>query len=278
MQSSLKSVEVGGGVTLPYVEQGNLTGVPVIFLHGVSDSHQSWDLVRRYLPEELRAFAMTQRGHGDASKPRSTYDATELAEDIRQFMDAVGLESASFVGHSMGSFVAQRFAIDNPDKIDSLTLIGSFATCLDNQGVIEFTANEISNLIDPISEEFVREFQASTVSGNVDGEHFETAIGESLKVPSYVWKAACEGMIVRDHSDELPRIKAKTLLIWGDQDAYFDYTEQQRLLNGIQGAQLKIYTGIGHAPNWEDPERVAADVSAFVEKNTLKALRELVAA
>ncbi len=277
MQSLIKSVELDGGVKLPYIEQGLSTGVPVILLHGVADSHRSWDLVRRYLPADIRAFAISQRGHGDASKPRSAYDAIELAEDLREFMDAVGLETASIVGHSMGSFVAQRFAIDNPDRIDSLTLIGSFATCMDNQGVIEFTAKEISNLTDPISEEFVREFQTSTVSGNVDGEHFETAIRESLKVPSYVWKSACESMIAIDHTDELSRITTRTLLIWGDQDAYFDYTEQRRLLNGIKDAQLKTYTGVGHSPNWEYPERVAADVSSFIEKNVTKPKRESVA-
>jgi pimeloyl-ACP methyl ester carboxylesterase len=154
--------------------------------------------------------------------------------------------------------------------------------CLSQQSLVAvsncLTSNRDIRLTEPISEEFVREFQAGTVSGNVDKDHFETVIRESLKVPSYVWKTACEGMIEIDHTDELPRIKARTLLIWGDKDACFGHSEQQRLLKGIQGSQLKVYPGIGHAPSWECPERVAADVSAFVKKNTIKAAGELVAA
>ncbi len=276
MQSFFKAVELEGGVTLPYVEQGETDGIPVIFLHGVTDSHHSWNLVRSYLPEAIRAFAITQRGHGEASKPRSVYDANEFAEDIRKFMDAVGLETASIVGHSLGSFVAQRFAIDNPDRVDSLTLIGSFATCMDNAGVIEFTAIDIDGLRDPVSLEFAAEFQSSTLTKAIDPDFFALVVDESTRVPAFVWKSVFENLLATDHTDELSFIEAKTLLIWGDQDAYFGHADQVRLLEGIRDVQLKVYPGIGHAPNWECPEEVAADVSAFVMKHSKRAVRDLV--
>jgi len=57
------------GVTLPYVEQGDPGGVPVVLLHGYSDSWRSWELLLAEPPDDVHAFAITQRGHGDADRP-----------------------------------------------------------------------------------------------------------------------------------------------------------------------------------------------------------------
>lgn len=273
MQSSLNTVKLSGDLELQYLEQGEPGGVPVIFLHGVTDSYRSWDLVRPHLPPYIRAYAITQRGHGESSKPVSGYDPANFAEDLREFMEAVGIGSATIAGHSMGSFAAQRFAIDNPQMVDGIVLIGSFATCMDNQGVIEFTATEISGLKDPISPEFANMFQSSTVAKDVDPEFFRTAVGESLKTPARVWKEACEGMIANDHTEELSQIKAPALLIWGDQDAYFGHSEQVRLLERIEGSQLKVYPGDGHAPHWESPERVASDIVYFAVRRAFRSVQ-----
>jgi non-heme chloroperoxidase len=60
-------------IELPYVEQGNPSGVPVVMLHGVTDSWRSFEPVLPRLPDDIRAVAVTQRGHGDAPKPESGY-------------------------------------------------------------------------------------------------------------------------------------------------------------------------------------------------------------
>src|SRR5512134_1726307 len=106
----IKTAELPANVRLPYVEQGDESGVPVVMLHGVTDSWHSFELVLPRLPESIRAFALTQRGHGDASRPDSGYRYTDLAADVAAFMDVHQLKSAVVVGHSMGSSVAQRFA------------------------------------------------------------------------------------------------------------------------------------------------------------------------
>jgi non-heme chloroperoxidase len=262
--SKINYASIGGGISLPYTEQGDPNGSPVIFLHGVTDSHRSFDLVMPYLPADIRAIAITQRGHGDAPRLEGGYGPADLAGDLRAFIDALDIDKAIIVGHSMGSFAAQRFAIENPDRVSGLVLIGSFVTCGDNPGVIEFVRTAISGLTDPISPEFARDFQASTTALDVNEEFFEMAVAESLKVPARIWKEACESMIVNDHSSELGRISAQTRLIWGSSDAYFDRAVQERLLSLIPDSELVVYEGAGHAPHWELPESLAADVAAFV--------------
>ena len=55
-------------------------------------------------------------------------------------------------------------------------------------------------------------------------------------------------------------------MIWGEHDALFPRDHQDRLVLAIRGAKLRIYEGIGHCPNWECPERIAADLQAFVQQ------------
>ena len=69
MTFTTKTIVLPTGVTLPYVEQGDPDGVPVILLHGVTDSWRSFEPVLPHLPPSIRAFALTQRGHGDADRP-----------------------------------------------------------------------------------------------------------------------------------------------------------------------------------------------------------------
>ena len=69
----VRSVTLPTGVTLEYTEQGDSKGVPVILLHGYTDSRRSWDLVLPHLPSRFRVFAVTQRGHGVSSRPARGY-------------------------------------------------------------------------------------------------------------------------------------------------------------------------------------------------------------
>lgn len=259
-----KSIITRSGLELPYIEQGEPNGTPVIFLHGVTDSHRSWEPVFSKLGSQIRAIAITQRGHGNASKPDHGYASSDLASDVGEVMEALSIPSAVIVGHSMGSFVAQRFAVKYPEKTGGLVLIGSFATCADNEGVKQFVAEAIDPLIDPIPYEFAAEFQKSTIYRAVSHAFFHQAVTESLKVPARVWKAAMKSMTETDHRPLLEKIMAKSLLIWGDQDAYFSIDEQKRLLAGIKGSQLNVHEGVGHAPHWETPERTAKNVEDFV--------------
>jgi FAD/FMN-containing dehydrogenase len=102
------------GIALPYVEQGPVTGVPVVLLHGITDHWRSYAPVLPHLPPELRVFAVTQRGHGGASTPSGRYPIDQLARDVVAFLDAVGVKRAVIAGHSLGSLAALRAAVAAP--------------------------------------------------------------------------------------------------------------------------------------------------------------------
>jgi pimeloyl-ACP methyl ester carboxylesterase len=208
---------------------------------------------------------LTQRGHGDSDRPETGYRARDFAEDVDAFADALGLDSFVLVGHSMGTVNGQRFAIDHPERSRGLVLAGGFASFRDNPVLEEFWSAEVSRLEDPIAASFARAFQEATLARPVPPEYLETVVDESLKVPARVWRDCFAAFRDDENTAELGRIRAPTLLVWGDRDAFARRTDQETMLSAIGGSRLLVYEGAGHAMHWEEPRRFASDVAAFCE-------------
>ena len=164
MTTVMKSVELPNRVKLPYVEQGDPSGIPMVLLHGITDSWYSFEPLLPHLPQSIHAFALSQRGHGDADRPAEGYRFDDFEGDVAAFMDALNIGQAVVVGHSMGRSVAQRFALDYPECTLGLGLVGSVTTWRGNPGLVELWDSVVSTLTDPIDPGFVREFQESTLA------------------------------------------------------------------------------------------------------------------
>ena len=95
-------------------------------------------------------------------------------------------------------------------------------------------------------------------------DFLDTMIEENLKVPARVWQAMFVAMLEDDCADELDRIRAPTLIIWGDEDTIVPRKDQEAMAAAIPRARLLVYRGAGHLFYWEDPKGVADDLSAFV--------------
>jgi len=262
-----KFVRLSTGVRMEYVEKGPAYGAPIVFLHGVTDSWHSFERVLALLPPTIRAFAVSQRGHGDSSRPASGYRFADLSDDLAAFMNAMDLPAAIVVGHSMGASVAQRFVIDHPSRVSGLVLMGAFANFQD-PGFVDFVMSSIVPLTDPIAPGFASEWQLSTLARDMASDHFETVVAETLKVPARVWHCAFDGFLrTPDFTRELAGVSVPALLMWGDRDTYAARADQDRLLQAIPNSRLVVYNGHGHAFHWEDPIRFANDLEAFVAVN-----------
>jgi pimeloyl-ACP methyl ester carboxylesterase len=249
-------------VRLPYLEQGDASGVPLVFLHAYADSWRSFEQVLAHTPPSLHVFALTQRGHGDAEKPPSGYTAADYAADLTEFMDAARLDAVVLVASSSAGFTAQRFAADHPDRTLGLVLIGVPWSLADKPGLDDFSA-ALSGLRDPVDPSFVREFVEATAGDAVPGDFLETMTAESRKVPAHVWREAFAALIGEVPAAEGGAVVAPTLLIWGDRDPFVPRGDQDTFVAAMPRCQLSVYEGTGHIVHWEEPERVAADVSEF---------------
>ncbi|MET7782470.1 alpha/beta hydrolase [Streptomyces mirabilis] len=260
---SLKSAQVREGLTLPYAEAGYPGGTPVAFVHGLGDSWWAFEPLLRRLPAALRGYAPTQRGHGDADRPSEGYTPEDYAADLVAFLDAVDIDRAVLVASSSGGVPARMIAGSHPDRISGLVLIGVPGTLEDKPAVIGMR-EAVEGLSDPVPREFVEEFVCGAVDRPVARGLVETMIEENLKVPAYVWQETLRGLLDTDLRATLAGILVPTLVIWGDQDGLLPRSDQQTILDAIHGSRLIAYEGVGHDVHWEQPDRVVADLAAFV--------------
>jgi non-heme chloroperoxidase len=262
---AVQTIKLKTGVNLQFVEQGDPQGTPVVLLHGFTDSWHSYELVLPYLPASVHAFALTQRGHGDSDKPLNGYDPKDFAADVAAFLEARKLKAAVIVGHSMGSVIAQRFALDYPEKSLGTVLVGAFAGFKHNEAVQGF-AQVLDTLNDPVSEQFATEFQQSTLANPVPPSFLQTVIKESLKVPARVWKSVGADLFRADYVSQLGGYTKPALIIWGDKDVFSPKADQELLNNTFKGSRLLVYKGTGHGVHWEDPVKFADDLVSFVKQ------------
>ena len=260
-----KTLVLPSGIELSYTEHGDRNGPALILLHGYTDSRRSFDPLTPHLPAWLRTIAFSLRGHGNSTKAPSAYRCSEHATDIAQAMDALAIRSAVVAGHSMSSMIAQRLALDLGGRVEGLILLGAFRTLAGNPAV-EALHDEVMKMGDRVDPDFVRAFQESTVHKPVGPSFMSTVIEESCKVPAFVWRAALKAQLEESFTDELPRIAAPSLVIWGDRDAFMPYEEQLALTAALRRCELHVLPGAGHALHWEDPQTVAGLIARFTQR------------
>lgn len=263
-QLRVQKIALKTGVTLDYVEKGNKTGIPVIFLHGITDSWHSFESVFACLPPFIHGFAITQRGHGDSEKPAEGYTPKHFAADVAAFIRQKGLQSAIVVGHSMGGVHAQQFALDYPKLAKGIVIIDSDASFIDNPGMPEFY-REVTKLEGPITWQFMDEFQRSTLAKPIDSAYYRVLVEEGLKIPVKVFQAALKGILQVDFVPQLKNIQCPVMIVWGDKDAVCFKKGQDLMASNIKKSKLVIYEGAGHALHWEEPKRFADDLQQFVQ-------------
>lgn len=122
-----RSVELSDGRTLNVHDQGS--GPPIILIHGWASNAADWDRVPRLLAARgHRVISYDRPGYGYSTRQRSregNFSLASNARDLIQMMDALGLERAALAGWSFGGGVAQRVAIDRPQRVTHVALIGS---------------------------------------------------------------------------------------------------------------------------------------------------------
>ncbi|MEO6715364.1 MAG: alpha/beta hydrolase [Mycobacteriales bacterium] len=255
------AADLATGVRLPYVAQGETSGIPVVLLHAWAESLRCFDRLLPLLAPTIHAVAMDQRGHGGADKPPDGYALADFAADVVSFMQVLGLPPAVLVGSSSGGYVAQQVAVDFPERVAGLLLVGSPRSL---HGRLPF-ADEVETLTDPVTRAWVEDSLTWFPRFHeVPDWYVADRVDDGVLMPAHVWAKVLAGLTDAVPPTDRAAITAPTLIIWGERDELLPRAEQEALAASIPDSRLVVYDATGHLVLWEQPERVAADLTSFV--------------
>ncbi len=264
-----KTIALPNGETLAYVEMGDPAGKPVVLIHGYTDNARDWAPLIPYLSKSDRLIMVDIRGHGASSKPECCYTRLDFAYDIKLLLDALHIDKADIVGHSLGSIITQTFAEYWPERTRRVVLIASTGGPRPGappaKPAFDFTSEirKLKEPIDPDSPFMIAWWDSPTP---VNPDFIRRQRKDAAGIPLRVWLAVLDqGLTGADLQATLPRLKAPTLLIWGSADPIMGEDVRATLREALPAAQVKIFPGLGHNPFWEDPQGVADAVNGFLD-------------
>ena len=123
----MKEVKLANGETIAYREREGGTK-KLLLIHGNMTSSKHWDLVLDNMSEEYKLYALDLRGFGKSSYNKLITSIKDFSDDVKLFVDEIGLEDFAMIGWSTGGAVAMQFAADYPGYCNKLLLLASEST------------------------------------------------------------------------------------------------------------------------------------------------------
>ncbi|MCY3781221.1 MAG: alpha/beta fold hydrolase [Chloroflexi bacterium] len=230
-----------------------------IFIHGAGGSHLSFPASLRKL-QSIEAILIDLPGHG-ASAGAGHSSIAAYALDVTTLMDALAIDSAILIGHSMGGAIAQFLALEHRARVRAIVLACTGARLPVNPALIKGIVAEKDKTIDNLS----RWMWSKNRPADMARQTAEIMRGTS---PS-VFEGdliACDNF---DVSNRLGDIKAPTLILAGENDRMTPVALSQELEAGIPGSELQIIPSAGHMLQLEQPELTKELIDSWLRSPSL---------
>lgn len=264
-----------GKYTTNYLEQGK--GFPLIFIHGSGpgvSAYANWRLVLPKVADIAHCYAPDMIGFGYSSKPTDIkYGKSLWTNQIIDFMDSLGIEKADFVGNSFGGSLALSVAINYPERVRKLVLMGPMGCEFNiSYGLNEVWGYEpsIENMLGMIdlftynkkyaTEELAKiRYEASIEPG------FQEAFSSMFPIPrqNSVDDLSFEDNIIKD-------VKNETLIVHGREDLVIPVSNSYKLINLLENSEMHIFGGCGHWTQIEKADEFSELVKSFITRKTDK--------
>lgn len=237
-------------------------GPTLILLHGGGPGGSGWSNFKQNVPvlaERFRVLVIDQPGYGRTDKPEFTEPYYTLsARTVRNVLDALAIESADFVGNSLGGGTALRFALDYPDRAGKLVLMGPGGGAVNvfspdpSEGLKVlggFYGGDGPSLAKIEALVRVMLFDQSYVSSELVKERYEAAIAPGAREGAT--RALASIADPDDHNGaqlwrHLSRVRHKSLLMWGRDDRTMPLDGAFFALKQMPDAQLHVFPRCGH--------------------------------
>ena len=251
-----------GDVTLNYEQAGE--GTDLVLVHGLGGSVHSWDADVPVFARHHRVLRVDMRGCGASDKPPGPYSPALFASDLRGVLDHAQVAAAHLLGISMGGVIAQRFALDYPERVRSVTLVSTSSEV----GAKSLAAwQRLADLIeregfDARSADASRAFSPGFVARHPEVVAEIAALNAANDPRGYA--AAARAMSNYNWTAELSRLRSPVLILQGLDDQLTPPGGAVKMSRGLPHARLLFIAEAGHNLPLERPEVFQSSVLAFI--------------
>jgi non-heme chloroperoxidase len=269
------TVQGGGGLGLHVREWGAAHGRPILFLHGISQSHLCWDKqVESDLADEFRLVACDLRGHGMSEAPLEPGQYTDgglWADDVAAIIDALELDRPVLVGWSYGAFVISDYVRKHgQERIAAVEFVA---------GAVKLGEAAFGTLIGPGFLDHFADVAADDLPTNVRGmrglvgafsaeplsaDEVETLLCAGMVVPAQVRASLAARAI--DDDDVLRELTVPLLVTQGRADTIVLPAMAEHILAICPTAEASWYDNAAHVPFLEEPERFNRELAALARR------------
>ncbi len=271
------------GVPLHWVEFGEPSGLtPIVLLHGLNDSHATWQRIAPELARDRLVIALDLPGHGRSGRPDASYELAWYARVVGRWLEASGLDQVDVVGHSFGGGVAQMLLLEHARRVRRLVLAA--AGGLGKEIAIALRLASLPHLVEHFGQPFMALGTRLALGAACEGlarAHIDersalnarrgTARAFARTVRDIIdWRGQRRTFLARAH--ELPALPPIAVL-WGDRDRIIPAAHGRALAGAVEGLHFRELAGCGHYLHHDDPTAFTAAVRDALDAPAWPAMR-----
>jgi pimeloyl-ACP methyl ester carboxylesterase len=267
------------------------TGPAIVLVHGLAGSSTTWQAVISDLARDHTVLAPDLLGHGESAKPRGDYSLGAYASGVRDLMVALGIERATFVGHSLGGGIAMQLAYQFPERCERLVLVGSGGLGKEVTPLLKAVAMPGSEYVLPIllSSQLHTALFALGAPLRKLGIHLEhpksaeiwrsytgltTHRGLQAFINSVRAVIDLAGQRVSANDRLYLAADVPTLIVWGDRDRVIPVSHAYAAHDRIPHSRLEVIDGAGHFLPFENANEFLAILRGFLSSTPPAAATE----
>jgi len=244
----------------------------IVFSHGFGCDQHMWGKVAEALAPDYRIILFDHVGAGRsdlAAYDREKYsNLAGYADDVVEIGRELQLHDAVFVGHSVSAMIGALATLKAPDMFSDLVMVGPSPRYIDDGSYIGgFSRAQVDELLDFLADNHLgwSAAMAPAIMGNPDRPELgETLTNSFCNTDPEIARDFARVTFMSDNRDDLPRVKARTLVLQCRQDIIAPECVGEYVHARIPNSQYMLLDATGHCPNLSAPEEVAAAIRAFV--------------
>lgn len=246
--------------------------VPMVFAHGFGCDQNMWRLITPAFERDYRIILFDYLGHGQSDA--SGYDPSRYtsldgyASDVLAICAALDVTHGVFVGHSVSAMIGALASAREPERFDKLVMIGPSPRYVNDTGYVGgFNQSDIEELLESLESNYLgwSSAMAPAIMGRPDRPELGQELTNSFcRTDPAIAQQFARATFLSDNRQDLPRVKARTLVLQCADDVIAPPSVGQFVHEQIPGSVLVHMQATGHCPNLSAPDETVAEMRAFL--------------